>query len=138
MLRRAAPVLAIAAVAVTAAGCGARSNKPYTAKGTAPCLAKKSFTQVTTNPLKVGFIAGFAENGGLKATAGDGNVLTIAFAGDETAGVASTKMAFRRHAPPALRPRIDDIMESERNAVLVWTVSPTTQELADVKGCLHA
>jgi hypothetical protein len=28
-------------------------------------------------------------------------------------------------------------MESERNAVLVWTTSPTVAQLADVKSCLH-
>jgi hypothetical protein len=33
---------------------------------------------------------------------------------------------------------MNDIMESERNAVLVWTVSPTPAELADAKACLHA
>jgi hypothetical protein len=29
-----------------------------------------------------------------------------------------------------------DIMESQGNAVLVWTVSPTQQELSDAEGCL--
>ena len=137
MLRRSFLVLAAASLAVAAAGCGARSNKPFTAKGTAACMTKKGFTQVTTDPLKVGFIAGFADKGGLRATAPDGNVLTIAFAADDTAGVASTKQAFRTHAPPKLRPRMNDIMESERNAVLVWTVSPTPAQLADAKSCLH-
>ena len=136
-MRRPSLVLAALALAVLAAGCGARSNKPFTAKGTAACIVKKGFTQVTINPLKVGFIAGFAENGGLKARASDGNVLTIAFAGDDTTGVASTKQAFRTHAPPRLRPRMNDIMESQRNAVLVWTVSPTPAQLADVESCLH-
>jgi len=137
MLRRSSLVLAAIALAVAAAGCGARSNKPYTAKGTAACMTKKGFTKVTTDPLKVGFIAGFAENGGLRATTADGNLLTIAFTADDTAGVASTKEAFRTHAPAKLRPRLNDIMESERNAVLVWTVSPTPAQLADAKSCLH-
>ncbi len=137
MVRRTFLVLATALLAVVAAGCGARSNKPFTAKGTAACMAKKGFTHVMTDPLKVGFIAGFAENGGLRATTADGNVLTIAFTADDTAGVASTKQAFRSHAPAKLRPRMNDIMESERNAVLVWTVSPTPTQLADAKSCLH-
>ena len=139
MIRRLPLIFAAAALAVVAAGCGARSsNKPYTATGTAACLAKKGFTKVTTNPVKVGFIAGFAENGGLKATAPNGNVLTIAFAADDTTGVESTKQAFRAHAPRKLRPHIDDIMESQGNAVLVWTVTPTPAELADAEGCLHS
>lgn len=138
MVRRFLLVLAAASLVVVAVGCGARSSKLFTAKGTAACIAKKGFTQVTTDPLKVGFIAGFADNGGLRATTTDGNVLTIAFAADDTAGVASTKQAFRTHAPPKLRPRMNDIMESERNAVLVWTVSPTPTQLADTKSCLHS
>jgi hypothetical protein len=137
MARRSLLVLFAVALAVAAAGCGARSNKPFTAEGTAACLATKGFTKVTTDPLKVGFIAAFAENGGLRATATGGNVLTVAFAADDTAGVASTEEAFRSHAPPRLRPRMNDIMESERNAVLVWTVSPTSGQLADAKSCLH-
>jgi hypothetical protein len=33
---------------------------------------------------------------------------------------------------------MDDIMESQRNAVLVWTTSPSPKQLADVEGCLHS
>jgi hypothetical protein len=33
---------------------------------------------------------------------------------------------------------MSDIMESERNAVLVWTTSPSVAQLADVKSCLHS
>jgi hypothetical protein len=137
MIRRAFLVLALALLAGVVAGCGARSNKPFTAEGTAACMTKKGFTQVTINPVKVGFIAGFAEHGGLRALASDGNLLTIAFTADDTTGVQSTEQAFRNHAPPKLRPRMNDIMESERNAVLVWTTSPTVAQLADVKSCLH-
>jgi hypothetical protein len=137
MARRVALGLAFALLAALVAGCGARSSKPFTAAGTQACLAQKGFKGVTTDPVKVGFIAGFAENGGLRATAKNGNVLTIAFAADAT-GVASTKQAFRNHAPAKLRPRMDDIMEAQGNAVLVWTVSPTPQQLADVESCLHS
>jgi hypothetical protein len=138
MLRRSLFVLAAASFAVFAAGCGSRSTKPYTAAGSAPCIAKKGFTGVTTNSVKVGFIAGFADNGGLKAKAPDGNVVTIAFAADDTAGVESTRAAFKTHAPPKLRPHIDDIMDTKGNAVLVWTTTPPSQELALVEGCLHS
>jgi hypothetical protein len=138
MLRRPLLAVAVASLAVVVAGCGARSSKPFTATGTASCLTDKGFTKVTTNPVKVGFIAGFADNGGIKATAADGNVLTIAFTADATDGVASTEKAFRRFAPKRLRPHMSDIMESQGNAVLVWTTSPSSAQLADVMGCLHA
>ena len=87
--------------------------------------------------MKVGFIAGFADNGGLRATSAAGNTLTIAFEADEAA-VSSTKAAFSRNAPKRLRPHMHDIMESQRNAVLVWTTSPTPADLAAATGCLHA
>jgi hypothetical protein len=136
VVRRLLLVLVVALLAFAAAGCGARSNKPFTAKGSAACMTKQGFTNVTTNRVKVGFIAGFAENGGLIATTKTGNVLTIAFTADDN-GVASTKEAFRNHAPKRLRPRMNDIMEADRNAVLVWTVSPTPSQLADAESCLH-
>jgi hypothetical protein len=138
VLRRVSIAASLALVCVLVAGCGARSNKPYTAKGSTACFTKlKGFTKVTTDSAKVGFIAGFAANGGLRTTATDGNVLTIAFALDEV-GAASTERAYRRFAPAKLRPRMNDIMAAERNAVLVWTVSPTPQQLADAKSCLHS
>jgi len=137
MARRIAFFAALAvSAALVVAGCGGGS-KVYTAAGTQACVAKKGFTEVTTDRVKVGFIAGFAENGGLRATAKDGNVLTIAFATDALA-VDSTKLAFTHHAPVKLRPRMSDIMQSQGNAVLVWTVSPTPQQLADAEGCLHS
>jgi hypothetical protein len=138
VLRRASVASCFALVCVLVAGCGARSDKPFTAAGSAACFAKASgFKKVTTEPAKVGFIAGFAGNGGLRATASDGNVLTIAFALDEAAA-ASTQRAFRRFAPAKLRPRMGDIMEADRNAVLVWTVTPTSEQLATAKSCLHS
>jgi len=126
----------LAALALVAAGCGARSSKPFTAQGSAACFAKRGFTHVTTDPLKIGFIAAFAENGGLRATTSDGNVLTIAFAAD-AASAPATETAFRNHAPARLRPHLNDIMEAQRNAVLVWTTSPSAQQLADAEACLH-
>jgi hypothetical protein len=122
-------------VALLAAGCGVRNSKPFTAKLTAPCLAKNGFTGVTTNPNAVGFIAGFADNGGIRATSPAGNGLTIAFTADSSS-VGSTQDAFKAHAPKALRPHISDIMSSNRNAVLVWTITPTGDDSDAVAHCL--
>jgi hypothetical protein len=136
VLRRASICASLVLVCVLAAGCGVRSNKPFTAVGSAPCFTKQGFSKVTTNPDKVGFIAAFADNGGLRATTTDGNLLTIAFTLDDTA-VASTKAAFKAHAPARLQPRMNDIMESERNAVLVWTTAPSPEQLQTAISCLH-
>ena len=127
-----------AAVAVLAAGCGGGSGQSqYTATGTEKCIREKGFTHVTTNPHKVGFIAGVAPNGGIKAVAPSGNVLTIAFA-QNAADAASTKQAFRDNASAFYKRHMADIMESQRNAVLVWTTSPSQDLLSTVLGCLAA
>lgn len=133
MSRRAGAAGAI--LLLVAAGCGARSSKPYTAAGTVDCLRKHGFTQVTSAPGKVGFIAAFAPNGGVRARAADGNVLTIAFAADE-AGTAGTRSAFKAHATPFYKKRIADILQTERNAVFVWTTAPSQEQIDTVKGCL--
>jgi hypothetical protein len=123
-------------VALIAAGCGVRTTKPYTARGTVGCLRSHGFTGATTNPGKVGFIAGFADNGGIKARSAMGNELTIAFTAD-AGSTASTQAAFRSHAPKRLRSHLSDILQTNRNAVLVWTTTPDPGELASATGCLQ-
>jgi hypothetical protein len=125
----------LALAVLLAAGCGVRNDKAFTAQKSAGCFTSHGFTQVTTDPNKVGFVAGFAENGGLRATSPTGNVVTIAFAADASS-VGGTEDAFRTHAPPKLRPHLPDIMSADRNAVLVWTVTPTPGELDTAQRCL--
>jgi hypothetical protein len=120
-----------------AAGCGAQSSKPFTAAGTIACLRDKGFTGATRNQQKIGLIAAFAENGGLKAHAADGNVVTIAFSADE-AGAAQTQTAFKNQASPFYKKRIADVMQADRNAVMVWQTAPTQEQIDTVKGCLGA
>jgi len=134
-MRRFPPLAAL--VVVVLAGCGGGSSKPYTAQGSEACFTKNGFTGVTTSATKVGFIAGFSANGGLQARSPKGNVVTIAFTAGPGA-VAGTEKAYRKAAPPSLRPHMSDIMESKGNAILVWTVSPSPQELSGAENCLHS
>jgi hypothetical protein len=124
----------MAVVALLAAGCGARSNTPFTAQGTIACLKAKGFT-VTTDPTQLGFIAAFAENGGLRASSQGGNVVTIAFTKDEST-VQDTVKAFKSHASAALRPHFSDVLRTNRNAVMVWTTTPSADDDQTVEGCL--
>jgi hypothetical protein len=124
-------------LALVAAGCSAQSSKPFTAAGTVACLKDKGFTGVTRVPGKIGLIAAFAEHGGLRARASDGNLLTIAFALDEEAA-KSTQAAFKNQASPFYKKRIADVMQSERNAVMVWTTAPSQEQIDTVKGCLRS
>jgi hypothetical protein len=123
------------AVALLAAGCGVRTTKPFTADGTAPCLKSHGFTGVTTDPSKVGFIAAFADNGGLSAVSPLGNRLTVAFTADADS-TGSTEQNFRARAPRSLRPHMSDILQTNRNAVLVWTTTPDPADLDVASRCL--
>ncbi|HET8893845.1 MAG TPA: hypothetical protein VFM96_07100 [Gaiellaceae bacterium] len=131
-------VLAVVSAAVVA-GCGSSGggSRPYTAAATAPCLKQKGFTDVSMDPAKVGFIAGVAENGGLYAKSPTGIPMTIAFAADAK-DAAATEVSYRQHAPASLRRHIADIMESQSNAVLVWTESPSSDQLSLALGCLRS
>ena len=137
MPRRAPVFVCALALSLAVAGCGGGSKKPYTAAATAPCLQTKGFKKVTTNPDDVGFVAGFADNGGLRATSASGNVLTIAFAGDPS-GVPGTEKAFKQHASGIYKRHIADVMSSKGNAVLVWTVTPSQTQLDAAVGCLNS
>jgi hypothetical protein len=133
-VRRIPPLAAFLLVLVLAA-CGSGSSKPYTAAGTKACLVEQGFTGVTTAADKLGFIAAFTANGGIQAKSPGGNVVTIAFT-DDPGSVPGVEKSYRKAAPASLRPHMSDIMESQRNAVLVWTVSPTSSELSTAENCL--
>lgn len=138
MIRR---LVLLAAVAVLVAGCGVRNSKPFSPAKSAACLRSRGFTSVTTgsDPGKVGFVAAFAGDGGLRATSPEHNVLTVAFAADAQAGsTSSLEDAFRSHAPKSLRPHMGDIMSVNRNAVVVWTTSPSSADADTINRCLRS
>jgi hypothetical protein len=130
-------LVVVSVAALLAAGCGVRNSKPFTASASAPCFRQHGFTGVTTKPADVGFIAGFADNGGLRATSPSGNVVTVAFTADPDS-VDSTEAAFRAHATGAYKTHISDVMEANRNAVLVWAITPKSDELDAAQRCLRA
>jgi hypothetical protein len=129
--------LALLLLVLLAAGCGVRNSKPFNAENTAGCMAKHHFTDVTTDKAKIGLIAAFAPRGGLRATAASGNVVTIAFA-EDAKSVGSTVEAFRKFASPFYKRHLSDILQTDRNAVLIWTTTPLTQELQDAEFCLRS
>ena len=138
MLRR---IVLLVAVAALVAGCGVRNSTPFSPKPSASCLRSNGFTSVTTDPdpSKIGFVAAFADDGGLRATSPDHNVLTVAFAADaQSSSTSSLEAAFRSHAPKSLRPHMSDIMSVNRNAVIVWTVSPSSEDSDAVNRCLRS
>jgi hypothetical protein len=120
-------------LAVFAAGCNTEPSK-YKAEPTAKCLRKHGY-QVTTDPQQLGVVEGHTENGGLIARH-PGNAIRIAFGAgsDDAQGIEN---GYRRFAPKKLKPHIDDVMRTQKNAVLLWTVTPPQKEMDEVFGCLE-
>jgi hypothetical protein len=120
-------------LALLLAACGGAEPSAYKADPTATCLRKLGY-RVTTIDREVGVVAAAAPNGGLRAFE-PGNTVTIAF-GENQDDALQIEGAFRRFAPKKLRPNIDDVMRVQKNAVLLWTVTPPEDEMNKVFGCL--
>jgi hypothetical protein len=130
-------LLLLAPLALLAAACGQSAAKPFVADATARCLRDKGFV-VSTNEADLGLLASTAPNGGLRATPKEGgNTLILAFAADGKEA-ANLQKTFRRFAPTKLRPHLGDVMSAKRNAVLLWTVSPTASQQQTVVDCLRS
>jgi hypothetical protein len=106
----------------------------YKAGPTAKCLRDKLHYEVTTDPAQLGIVERNAANGGLLAHH-PGNAIRIAF-GESSDAAAGLEHAFRVFAPEKLRPHINDVMRTNKNAVLLWTVTPPQEEVNAVYGCL--
>jgi len=115
------------------AACGGSEPSAYKAPSSAKCLRKLGY-RVTTVDQQVGVVAAAAPNGGLRAFE-PGNTVTIAF-GQNSDDALQIEGAFRRFAPKKLKPNIDDVMRVQKNAVLLWTVTPPVDEMDKVFGCL--
>jgi hypothetical protein len=114
-------------------GCSSGEPSTFKAGPTATCLKGIGFS-VTTDDTRVGVIAANAPNGGLLANE-PGNALSIAFgvSSDDAIQIAA---AFKEFAPKKLQPHINDVMRTQKNAVLLWTVTPPQDELNKVFACL--
>ena len=128
-MRRTAPLIA----AVLLAGCGNPVHNHYSVKDTKPCLKKLGYAVVDAS--QRGPIEASAPEGALLAKE-RGNAVVVTFGGDATEA-ANIKRAYRRFASKKLRPHLDDVMMSQKNAVLRWTVTPPSDELGRVLGCLR-
>jgi hypothetical protein len=133
-MRRVAPVLLVLGAVV--AGCGQTTVKPFLPDPTAACLRQNGFSVVTGDAAVGDVVASAAANGALRARpAGGGNTLILAFAADSD-GAKGIVQAYRRFAPPSLRPHLEDILSSKRNAVFKWTVAPSSEQQASATSCL--
>ena len=126
------PVCLLLVLVVLAAGCQTEPSV-YKAAPTANCLRKGGY-RVTTEPAKLGLVERNAFNGGLLAFH-PGNAIRMAFGenSDDAPGIAA---GYRRFASKKLKPHIDDVLRSQKNVVLLWTVTPPQEEIDAVFACL--
>jgi hypothetical protein len=130
MRQRSTPLVA---AVVVLAGCGNPVHSHYSVKATTPCLKKLGYA--VKDASKLGPIEASAPEGAIVARE-KGNAVVISF-GTNAREATNIKRGYRRFAPPSLRPHLDDVMLSQKNAVLRWTVTPPRDELDRVLGCLR-
>jgi hypothetical protein len=126
-------IWALLLLAVVAAGCNTEPSV-YKAAPTAKCLRSKLHYRVTTDPAEIGVVEHTAPNGGLIAFH-PGNAVRMAFA-ESSDAAPGLEHAYRIFAPKKLRPHITDVMRTNKNVVLLWTVTPPQEEINAVYGCL--
>ena len=134
--RRAMRLVLVLAVGllVLASACGGAEPSVYKAEPSARCLRDEGY-RVTTARADLGVVEKGAEHGGLIAFE-PGNAVRISFGAnsDDALGI---QRGYRRFVPKRVRPHITDVMRTEKNAVLLWTVTPPQEEMDKVFGCLR-
>jgi hypothetical protein len=128
-LRRAAPLV----LAALAAGCGNPVHSHYGVKGTATCLRKLGYT-VNTHAAQLGPVENSATEGALLAKE-PGNAVRITFSQDHGQAV-NIMAAYHRFTPEPMRSHLGDVLSAQKNATLLWTITPPPDEMQRVLGCL--
>ena len=122
---------AAAILAFVLTACGV--TRVYHVDSTAKCLRDGGY-RVRTDADNLGVVPSAAPLGALRAFE-PGNTVTMSFGKDDDDAVEISRL-YRKFAPKKLRPHIDDVMEIQRNVVLVWTITPPTDDHERVVGCL--
>ena len=120
-------------LAIAVSGCGSNAVDAYHVDATAKCLRGAGW-RVRTDADNLGVVAAAAPLGSLRASE-PGNTVTISFGNDHREALNISGL-YRRFAPKKLRPHIDDVMEIQKNAVLLWTITPPAGDHDTIVGCL--
>ncbi len=121
-------IVLAAVLAATVAGCGGSSSHIYSLDKTSACLQ--------TKPVRLGgpldFVASTATGGAVKIHTSD-NFLTLVFGKtvDDANNIAD---AYRRFA--AQNVGINDVLNQNQNAVMLWHTHWSQPDLDLITGCL--
>ncbi len=129
-MRRLCVLLLTIALATVGAACGGGGDEVlYDVDVTRECLREQRNVRVTDD---VDFVASSAMGGAVHVRFRD-NEVTLAF-GEDVADAEQTERAYRRFAPRTLK--IQHVLHRQRNVVLLWGVTPSSEASALVTGCL--
>ena len=123
-------LVALACALGIAGGCGGGGEEVYEIEPVRSCLHDVPGVQVTD---AVDVVSSTALGGAVHARFRD-NEVTVAL-GDSLDDADRTERAYRRFAPKTLR--IDHVLKRDRNAVLLWTTTPSEADAAAVTRCLQ-
>lgn len=116
------------AFAALAAGCGSSAAHVYALEKTKACLGSQ--------PVRIGgpldFVASTATGGAVKIHTSD-NFVTLVF-GTTAADADNIAAAYRRFA--AKNVGVNDVLDQDQNAVMLWHTHPSQSDLDLVRGCL--
>ena len=127
------PIALIALLAFLAAGCGSgsTSSSVYTSSATKQCFESKLGIHRFATPGD-DFVASTASGGALRVRL-NGNAVTVLFGqnADEASNLAD---AYRRfHAENV---DVEDVLQTQGNAVLLWQLHPSATDATSVQSCL--
>lgn len=132
-LRPTAGVALAGAVALALAGCGGGGSKVYSALATKSCLEKAGAKIVPATEAN-DFVASSALGGSVGAKLAS-NGVTISFGRDNAEGNLIQK-AYAKYGNKDVP--IDQVLQRQRNAVLLWAGVPTPQDRDVVLKCLKS
>jgi hypothetical protein len=126
-------VIAAAALVLVAAGCGKSTPPLYTRAATTACLQKAGLhpVSVTGSP---DFVAQSATGGAFFVRVG-GNRVTVSF-GQTVDDADNLNQAYRRFRAGNIG--INDVLQQQGNAVMLWRMHPQDTDISTVTGCLKA
>jgi hypothetical protein len=116
-------------LAVTLAGCGGGSDRPFTLAKTRPCLQKSSSLKIRG---KLDFVASTATGGAVHVVMPH-NAATVVF-GVTLDDANNVNQAYHRFKGKNIG--VEDVLRQNRNVVMLFHVHPSDADLAAVEDCL--
>jgi hypothetical protein len=126
----AAVALAVGAFVAGCGGSGGDEPSSYALAPTRQCLVAEQGFEVNRN---VDFVATTALGGAIRVRVSATNFVVMAFGNDETEA-QRIEQAYRDFAGRSIP--IDDVLQRQKNVVLVWNAGPSAEEEGAVTGCL--